>query len=275
MTTASQKAGAGFARLHEIMERLLAPDGCPWDREQSLATLKPFLIEEAYEVLEAMETGSPAEHCDELGDLLFQIVFQSALRQRAGDFDAADVCAAIADKLVRRHPHVFGDTRVSGSAEVLRNWETIKAQERAAKGTPRALSGVPRALPQLMRALRVQEKASRVGFDWPDPEGPRAKVAEELAELDAARTRRDRAAMQDELGDLLFAVVNLARKLEMDPEESLGAAVARFCARFEYVEERLAEKGRVPVDVPAVELDVLWEEAKRELDGRVRSAPKK
>src|SRR5262249_38694758 len=188
--------GEKFAELVEIMRRLLGEGGCPWDREQTLETLKPYLIEEAYEVLEAMD-GAPREHCEELGDLLFQVVFQSALREAAGQFDVDDVSAAICAKLVRRHPHVFGDAKVADSAEVLRNWEKIKATERAEKGVERTLHGIPGALPALARALRVQDKAARVGFDWPDAEGPRRKVDEELRELDEAPADRQHA----ELGD--------------------------------------------------------------------------
>jgi MazG family protein len=265
--------GQRFIELLETMERLLSPEGCPWDREQTLETLKPFLIEEAYEVLEAMDAADPREHCDELGDLMFQIVFQSALRQRAGAFDAGDVCAAIVEKLVRRHPHVFAGAQVSGTAEVLANWETIKAAERAgkAKEQKRTLSGIPRALPALARALRASEKAARVGFEWPDIAGARAKITEELAELDAAGAESDRAAMQDELGDLLFSIVNFARRQALDPEAALRATIDRFCDRFAYVEDRLEERGVTPAGSTLAEMDALWNDAKRALS----RAPKK
>jgi len=256
-----------FDRLVEIMRRLLAPGGCPWDREQSLETLKPYLIEEAYEVLEAMDSPDPREHCEELGDLLFQVVFQSALRERAGQFSIEDVCRAIADKLTRRHPHVFAGLKVSGPEEVLRNWEQIKAAERADKGreSERSLAGVPVALPALARALRTTEKAARVGFDWPDPDGPRQKVDEELQELDAARRTGDPAALREELGDLLFALTNLARKLGCDPEQALRLATDRFVRRFEYIEDRLRERGQKPAQLALAQLDALWEQAKRAL----------
>jgi len=247
--------GEKFAELVEIMRRLLGEGGCPWDREQTLETLKPYLIEEAYEVLEAMD-GTPHEHCEELGDLLFQVVFQSALREAAGQFNVDDVSKAICDKLVRRHPHVFADLQVRDSEEVLRNWELIKRKERAEKGVERTLHGVPAALPALSRALRVQDKAARVGFDWPDAEGPRKKIDEELRELDEAKN-------QAELGDLLFAVVNWARKQGMDPEEALRASTRKFQSRFEFIEDRLAEKGQRPSSQSLEELDALWDQAKK------------
>jgi MazG family protein len=251
--------GEKFAELVEIMRRLLADGGCPWDREQSLETLKPYLIEEAYEVLEAIDR-TPGEHCEELGDLLFQVVFQAALREAAGQFDVDDVAAAICAKLVRRHPHVFGDTKVADSAEVLRNWEAIKAGERSEKGVLRTLHGIPATLPALARARGVQDRAARVGFDWPDAEGPRRKIDEELQELERAEAERKHA----ELGDLLFAVVNWARKLGLDPEEALRAATRRFQSRFEWIEDRLAEKGQRPGEKSLDELDALWEQAKKE-----------
>ena len=263
--------GRAVERLVDVMDRLLAPDGCPWDREQTLETLKPFLIEEAYEVLEAID-DTPAEHCDELGDLLFQIVFQSALRARAGAFGIDDVAQAIVDKLVRRHPHVFDDkhAKAKDSTEVLTQWAELKAQERAAKGLPerkpRTLDGVTRSLPALMRALQVQERAARVGFDWPDASGPRAKVDEELAELDAAP---DAARAEAELGDLLFAVVNLARKRGLDAEQALRGATARFQRRFEWIEDRLGEQGRTPAASNLDEMDALWNAAKRALAASV------
>jgi len=249
--------GEKFAELVEIMRRLLGEGGCPWDREQTLETLKPYLIEEAYEVLEAMD-GTPREHCEELGDLLFQVVFQSALREAKGQFDVDDVSRAICEKLVRRHPHVFADLSVRDSEEVLRNWELIKQKERADKGVERTLHGVPAALPALSRALRVQDKAARVGFDWPDAEGPRKKIDEELRELDEAKN-------QTELGDLLFAIVNWARKRALDPEEALRASTRKFQQRFEFIEDRLAEKGQRPGGQSLEELDALWEQAKKGL----------
>ncbi len=252
------------------MERLLAPDGCPWDREQTLESLRPYLIEETYEVLEAIETGTPAEHCEELGDLLMQVVFQSALRRRSGEFTIDDVVRSIADKLIRRHPHVFGEARVENAEQVLVQWEEIKRRERGEKrgaggeesAPHRTLEGVPLALPALARAQQVSARAARVGFDWPDVEGCRAKVGEELGELDRAVAAGDRAAIEHELGDLLFAAVSLARKLECDAEAALRACARRFGERFSYIEDRLRERGRVPAESNLAEMDALWDEAK-------------
>jgi len=258
------------------MARLLAPGGCPWDREQTLETLKPYLIEEAYEVLEAIDAADPREHCEELGDLLFQIVFQSALAAQAGRFTIDDVVTTICEKLVRRHPHVFAGLEVAGTDEVLKNWETIKAAERAEKGrAERVLAGVPVALPALSRAHRMTEKAARVGFDWPDVDGARQKVAEELGELDRARAAGDAASVASELGDVLFAVTNLARKLKIDPEQALRTATRRFESRFEHMEDRWRASGRSPNELGLAELDRLWEEAKRALSLPGDLSPKK
>jgi MazG family protein len=253
--------GEAFQELVEVMRRLLAPDGCPWDREQTLATLEPFLLEECYELLEAMRDPDPAHHREELGDVLFQVVFQAAIRQAEGAFDIDDVARGIAEKLVRRHPHVFGDARVSGSAQVLENWHELKKKE---KGRRRVLEGVPVALPALARAEKLGSRAAMVGFDWPDAVGPRAKIDEELRELDLALAAGDRAGAESEVGDLLFAVVNLARKVGIDAESALRGTAARFERRFAYVEDRLASRGRTPRESTLQEMDALWDEAKAE-----------
>jgi MazG family protein len=246
------------------MARLRGPDGCPWDREQTLRTLRPYVLEETYEVLEAIESGDPREHREELGDLLLQIVFQAQLAAEAGQFDFADVAEGISDKLVSRHPHVFGDSAVKDSEGVLRQWAALKQKEKAARGGGRSvLEGVPRELPALARAERLTEKASRIGFDWPDAAGARAKVDEELRELDEAMGSGDRGRIEDELGDLLFAVANLARKLSLPPEEALRNAVGRFVARFEHVERELARRGVPHGQATLAEMDALWDEAKR------------
>src|SRR5207302_7088529 len=200
-------------RLLGIMDKLRDPGGCPWDREQTLRTLTPYLLEEAHEVIEAIEAGDATHHREELGDLLFQVVFQARIAREEGKFDFADVCDGIADKLTRRHPHVFGDVSVSGSREVVKNWERIKAEERKEKGqAPRsAIGGVPVALPALVRAERVTEKAGAVGFDWPDAKSVMQKVREELAELEEATASGSQERMEQELGDLLFAIANLGR----------------------------------------------------------------
>jgi MazG family protein len=255
------RPGHAFADLVEVMRRLLAPDGCPWDREQTLASLRPYLLEETYELLEALDAVpvDPTHHREELGDVLFQVVFQAALQQRDGAFDIDDVARGIADKLVRRHPHVFADARVKDAAEVLDVWHAQKQKEKARR---RTLEGVPRALPALALAQKLTERASHVGFDWPDATGPRAKIDEELREADLALAAGDHDAAAGEIGDLLFAVVNLARKVGVDAEAALRGTVARFESRFAHVEDRLAERGKTPRESTLEEMDDLWNEAK-------------
>jgi ATP diphosphatase len=246
---------APLDRLLAIMARLRDPEtGCPWDVDQTFATIAPYTIEEAYEVADACERDDIPALKDELGDLLLQVVFHSRIAEEAGLFAFDDVADGIADKLIRRHPHVFGDApRGSGHAQ----WEVIKAAERAKSDDQSALAGVARALPALMRAEKLQKRASRVGFDWPDASGPRAKIIEELAEVEAAA---DHDAQEDEIGDLLFAVVNFARHLKIDPEIALRRSNAKFERRFRKVEklteEQLAERS-------LEQLDALWERAKR------------
>ena len=256
--------GDGVTRLRAIMARLRGPGGCPWDREQNLHTLKPHLLEETYELLETMDGEDLAAHAEELGDLLLQVVFQARIREEQGQFSLDDVAHGLADKLVRRHPHVFGDVQVDGSAAVLRNWEAIKRTEKkpAANGPRSALDGVPVALPALARAQRMQSKASRCGFDWPDVAGVEAKLVEELAELEAARKTGQAAEIQHEVGDLLFSVVNLCRFLQVDAEDALQAASGRFAARFREVERRAVADGRDMRNCTLAELDVYWEAAK-------------
>jgi len=258
-----KQTGAEVTKLVGLMQRLLAPDGCPWDREQTLETLVPYLVEETYEVVDALADGDVDDHREELGDLLLQIVFQSELRFGEGKFGIDDVARGIVGKLVRRHPHVFGDVVAKDADAVLANWAKLKAEEKAEKGKHGALHGVPKSAPALLRATRSGEKASAVGFDWPDAEGPRAKVDEELREFDEARRAGDRDEMQRELGDLLFATVNLARKLNLDAEQALRDATDRFASRFGHLERTLAGQGRAVSDASAQEQDALWEEAKR------------
>jgi MazG family protein len=258
-----KQTGAEVTKLCGLMQRLLAPDGCPWDREQTLETLVPYLVEETYEVVDALADGDVADHREELGDLLLQIVFQSELRFAEGKFGIDDVARGIVAKLVRRHPHVFGDTVAKDADAVLANWAKLKAAEKAEKGKHGALHGIPRSAPALLRATRAGEKASAVGFDWPDADGPRTKVDEELREFDAAREQGDRAQMQSELGDVLLAITNLARKLGLDAEQALRDADDRFGRRFRYIEEALAADGRAVADASPAEQDQLWEAAKR------------
>ncbi len=258
-----KQTGATLPRLVGLMQRLLAPDGCPWDREQTLTTLLPYLVEETYEVVDALQTGQVADHCEELGDLLLQIVFQAELRHSEGAFGIDQVIDGIVRKLVRRHPHVFGEIHARNADEALASWASLKAQEKAKKGKKGALDGIPRSAPALVRAMRAGEKAGAVGFDWPDAAGVRDKVNEELGEFDEACKSGDRAAMSSELGDLLFAIVNLARKLDLDAEHSLREATDRFGRRFRYMEEKLEAQGRTVKSASSTEQNDLWEEAKR------------
>jgi tetrapyrrole methylase family protein/MazG family protein len=254
-------AADAFAELVRVMERLRAPGGCPWDREQSHQSIKPYVIEEAYEVAEAIEDNDLDELRIELGDLLLQIVFHAEMAREKGVFTVEDVVRGITEKMIRRHPHVFGETAVKDSAEVLRNWARIKAEERQHKDDNSAVSGVPRAMPALLRAHRLGEKASRVGFDWEGVRDVLDKVREELGELDAAvQLGGDRA--EAELGDLLFALTSLGRHLELQAEDALQRANDRFIRRFRYIEDRLAERRRDVHAASPEEMNVLWEEAK-------------
>ena len=265
---ATGRTGEEMEGLEQIMDRLRAEGGCPWDREQDLGSLRPYLVEEAYEVLEEMdrvvEGGPWRPFCDELGDLLFQIVFHAQLAKERGQFRLADVAAAISEKIVRRHPHVFGDTEVRGADDVLRNWARLKAEERRRKtgSEGSALEGVPASAPALLRAERLTEKASRIGFDWPDVSGVRQKLGEELAELDRALASKDGEALVHELGDVLFTLANLARHLGTPAEDALRAANRRFTERFQAVERGLRERGIPFGQASLAEMDALWEAAK-------------
>jgi tetrapyrrole methylase family protein / MazG family protein len=260
-----RQTGAEVSRLCGLMQRLLAPGGCPWDREQTLQTLVPYLVEETYEVVDALASGSVDDHREELGDLLLQIVFQSELRFAEGAFGIDDVARGIVAKLVRRHPHVFGDVTAKDADAVLANWSKLKAVEKAEKGKRGALDGIPRSAPALLRATRGGEKAGAVGFDWPDATGPRAKIDEELRELDEAIGAGDRVEMHKELGDVLLAVANLSRKLGLDAESALRDAHDRFADRFAYIEEALVSQGRAVADASPAEQDQLWDAAKAAL----------
>lgn len=242
------------------MKTLLGPNGCPWDREQSLETLRQYVIEEAYEVVDAIDAGKPDMLREELGDLLLQIVFQSQLAAQRGWFDVDDVVEAISQKMVRRHPWVFGDEQVNDAAGAVDSWEAIKAKEKQDRG---ALGGVPVALPGLLRAVRVGEKASAVGYDWPDAGGPRDKIDEELRELDEAAEGGDVEELEHELGDLLFSLASYARKQGLDPEAALRKSLNRFSTRFRFCEQAARSEGRTLRDYTEPELDQLWNEAKR------------
>jgi ATP diphosphatase len=261
----------GIERLHEIMTRLRDPErGCPWDREQTLESLKPCVLEETHELLAAMDRpDDKANYIEELGDVLLQVMFQSVMAEQEGRFTFDDVANAISDKLVHRHPHVFGSVDAKDSATVLRNWEQIKQMEHRKESRHSALDGVPAALPGLLKAQRTQEKAARVGFDWKDAKGPMDKIEEELGELKAEIASRksakpaDSVRVKEELGDLVFAVCNLARHLGVDAESAVELTTSRFSRRFRAVEQGAKESGRALRDMTLGEMDALWEEAKR------------
>lgn len=251
-----------FDDLVNIMRRLRGPGGCPWDAEQTHESLTRYLLEETYEVIEAIDAKSPEHLREELGDLLLQPVFHAAIAEEAGAFDMADVIQELCDKLVRRHPHVFGDMQISDSEAQVENWERIKKAEKS-QDRPSALSGVPPHLPALLKAQKITEKASRVGFDWEHADQVFAKVMEELHEFEEAWKGGDATRMEDELGDLLFATVNLGRFLSLNPEEALRKTINRFQQRFRYVEDNLQSRGRKMNETPLADMDILWEEAKK------------
>ncbi len=265
---ATRKPSSELERLLAVMARLRDPDhGCAWDLEQTFATVAPYTIEEAYEVADAISRGDLDELKDELGDLLLQVVFHARMAEELGRFDFADVAAAIVDKMVRRHPHVFGSENLAGGAPVGHGadkieWERLKATERASKGRGGVLDGVAIGLPALTRATKLTRRAARVGFDWPEVTQVVEKLHEELAELQVEIENGDRVRTREELGDLLFVVANLARKLDVEPEDALRAANAKFERRFGHVEARLAERGASPEQSTLEEMDALWNEVR-------------
>jgi MazG family protein len=260
-----------FNRLLKIMAALRSPNGCPWDAEQTPESLKPYLLEETYEVLEAIDCGEPTAIRDELGDLLLQVVFQARIFEERGVFDMGDVAGAIADKLTRRHPHVFGDEKISDMKTLDAQWDQIKAREKAQSTV---LGGIPRDLPALLRARKLSEKANRIGFDLPETKGIFNKIHGELGEFEQAMQRNDRRAMEKKLGDLLFAMVNLGRLGNLDAEEALREKANLFVERFEYIEKILAEEGRNFQQISLEELDALWEETKGLEKEKESGAPK-
>ena len=270
-----------FEDLVKLQIRLLAPNGCPWDREQTHESLRTYLIEEAYEVLDALESGDPDKFAEELGDLLLQIIFHSQLASQSGRFNIGDVIERVHTKMVRRHPHVFGTDKADSAAEVLKNWEQLKAEERrqdrAARGLSDAeasdekdaslLSGIPRTLPAVMEAYQLTRRASRVGFDWPNVAGVLEKLREEIQELEAEIANGNKAKIESEAGDLLFSVVNVVRFLKLDPEIALKKANRKFTDRFRDMEKESAAAGKKLADMNPTELDTLWISAKaRELN---------
>ena len=269
---AGNDASEGFAGLAEIMRRLRAPKGgCPWDIEQDFDTIAPYTIEEAYEVADAIARRDWDGLKGELGDLLFQAVYHAQMAEEAGHFTLDDVVRAISDKMIARHPHVFGDTSVESAEAQTHAWEVMKARERAARAQPGVLDDVPLALPARSRALKLQNRAARVGFDWPGIGQVVDKIAEEARELAEARTELSQAAVAEEYGDLLFVMANLARHLQIEPEAALRAANDKFTRRFRSIEAALRAEGRSPAESTLAEMDALWNEAKaaeRGADGR-------
>ena len=274
--------GEWFEKLVAVQARLRAPNGCPWDREQTHQSLRTYLIEEAYEVLEALESGDDAKFAEEMGDLLLQIVFHSQIAREEGRFTVAEVIREIHDKMIRRHPHVFGETQAKDSAEVLRNWEQIKAEERRAGAKKRdaksiagdvkegsLLDGVSRALPATLEGFQLTRKASRIGFDWEKVDGVFEKLMEETEELKGASKEQDQLRMEEELGDLLFAAVNLSRFLKIDPEIALKKANSKFSRRFRAMERLARKSGREFKDLPREEMEDLWE-ATKQAEGKPR-----
>lgn len=252
-----------FERLVSIMRTLLGPQGCPWDREQTPATLKPYLIEEIYEVCESIDRGDAAALREELGDVLMHIVFLSLLAEQSGQFRLPEVIDGVADKMVKRHPHVFGEARLETADEVVDQWERIKAEERQTKSAEASrLDGVPRALPALLRAHRMQEKAAKVGFDWPAIGDVWAKVREEIDEFEQAAEAGDPEAAEDEFGDLLFVLVNIGRWKRLNAESALQRTNEKFLRRFRHIEARARAMGRRLEEMTLAEMDALWEEAK-------------
>ena len=260
------EAEAAFTELLEIMARLRAPDGCPWDREQDFSSLRRYIVEEAYELVEAIEGEGKRDILEECGDLLLQVVFVSQIASELGLFSIRDVLGAISNKLVKRHPHVFGETNVADSEEVMRNWEVIKTGEKKENGIDSSiLSGIPRSMPSLLKAYRIQERAAKFGFDWPagDRTPVLGKVKEELREVEAAMMEEDTQQVGEEIGDLFFALVNLSRHWGINPEEALQKASGKFSSRFRLVERCVLDSGKPWKDFSLDELDDFWEKAKQ------------
>jgi MazG family protein len=256
-----------FRKLVELMDTLREPGGCPWDREQTRETLKPMLVEESYEVLEALDSDNADEICEELGDLLFQIIFHSRISKERGEFDAYEVCRRVYEKMVGRHPHVFGDASFSDSRELLKHWEEIKAAEKQRSGSTTRkkslLDGIPESMPALYTAYQLTSKASRVGFDWTAIEGIRDKFLEEFEELKEALANNDQKRVQEEVGDLLFSALNIARYLQIDPETALRKANRKFSRRFREMERSAGEQGKNLRELDLDEMEKIWQDLKR------------
>lgn len=257
-----------FQKLVELVDILRGPNGCPWDKEQTRESLKSMLVEEAYEVLEALDGEEPDELCEELGDLLFQVLFHGRIAKENGEFTIEDVCRRLYEKMVRRHPHIFGNESYEDAQELLRNWEDIKAAEKEASGRKfdrkSLLDGIPSRLPALYEAYQISSKAARVGFDWENIEGIRDKFLEEFQELHEALADGDQEKIKEEVGDLLFAALNISRHLQIDPETALNRANRKFAGRFREMEQYFTQKGRPLKEVPPEEMEAFWQERKIE-----------
>ncbi|RMH68573.1 MAG: nucleoside triphosphate pyrophosphohydrolase [Gemmatimonadetes bacterium] len=260
---AAQTTGNLFEELVEIMSRLRGRDGCPWDRKQTHQSITPYLLEEAYEAIEAIEHNDFTHLKEELGDLLLQIVFHAQMAHEANRFTIDDVIQAISEKMVRRHPHVFGEKKLDTAEQVLTSWEQIKKAEKKKDGRQSILDGVPKNLPALLRAQRIQDKASHVGFDWKEIEPVIGKLHEEIDEFKAALTAENRDKIREEIGDILFSLVNISRFLEIDPEDSLRRTTDKFMRRFYYIEQILHERGEDLHNATLEEMDEIWEAAKQ------------
>jgi tetrapyrrole methylase family protein/MazG family protein len=252
-----------FPDLVALMAKLRGRNGCPWDLKQTPESLKPFLIEECYEVIDALDEGSSEKIKEELGDLLFQIIFHARIAEEEGKFTISDVIAGINDKMVRRHPHIFGNTQVSSDEEVIENWEKIKKKEKGYAERKSILEGVPRHLPSLLRAHSLQERVARVGFDWSSVEEALPKLEEEMAEFKESLKKEDTAGIEEELGDIFFMLVNISRFLGVNPENALRKTISKFIQRFRYIEERAATAGKSLGEMTLEEMETLWQESKR------------
>ncbi len=255
----------GFNDLLEIMAKLRGEGGCPWDREQTHKSLRIYMIEETYEVLEALDAGDKDKFCNELGDLLLQIVFHAQIAKENGDFDIGDVTTEVCRKLISRHPHIFGDVRADTADKVIENWEAIKKKEKKLKSQTGVLKDVPSNLPALMRSYKVQQKAAQVGFDWDNIEDAFSKVDEEIRELRDVYKSNNVERITDELGDAFFALVNVSRFLKIQPELALNGTIGKFIRRFEYIEQQSTKAGKKLEDMSLAEMDELWNEAKQKL----------
>jgi len=251
-----------FQSLIDLMARLRGPDGCPWDRKQTTDSLKPFLIEECYEVVDALDEGAPDKIKEELGDLLFQIVFHARIAEELGRFTINDVINGTVEKMIRRHPHVFGDAQLSTDKDVLANWEQIKKKEKNHQERKSVLEGVPKHLPSLLRAHSLQQRAARVGFDWNKIDEALPKLDEEMAEFKASLKQKDATGIEEELGDIFFMLVNISRFLDVNPDTALRKTISKFIHRFRYIEEHAADAGKTLNEMTLEEMEMLWQKSK-------------